>query len=109
MDDLRSVVSELLRVLRPGGRLMATVGVARDRDWFHEPSQGWCFTKSTLRSIFQLAPDCPSNFTAYDQLMKDLRDCEELRYVDSLEATSGRSPTACRGVGGIRYINPLGW
>jgi SAM-dependent methyltransferase len=79
LEDIPLVVSELMRVLKPGGRLIGTVGVARDRDWFHEPSRGWCFAEATLRSLFGLATDCPSNFASYDTLMRELRACDELR------------------------------
>lgn len=78
-QELASVVAELLRVLKPGGLLLATLGAARDRDWFHEPSQGWCYTEASLRKIFGLPADTPTNYSHYDELMAALRDCAELR------------------------------
>lgn len=77
--ELALVVAELLRVLKPGGLLLATLGAARDRDWFHEPSQGWCYTEASLRKIFGLPANTPSNYTHYDELMASLRQCAELR------------------------------
>ena len=56
LEDLPAIVTELMRVLKPGGRLVATVGASKADDWFHEPSQGWCFTEQTLRSIFGSLP-----------------------------------------------------
>ena len=81
-EELKACVSELMRVLKPGGRLVATLAAARDKDWYHEPSKGWCYTEATLRDIFGLQPDCPSNYDRYDELVLDLRNCVELR--DSL-------------------------
>jgi len=78
-DELKACISELMRVLKPGGRLVATLAAARDNDWYHEPSKGWCYTESTLRDIFGLRPDCPSNYDQYDELFAALRDCTELR------------------------------
>jgi SAM-dependent methyltransferase len=78
-DELSEVVEELRRVLRPGGLLLATLGAAADRDWFHEPSQGWCYTDSTLRRIFTIDPSVPSNFEHYDRLFSELKACAELR------------------------------
>ncbi|MFC1559271.1 methyltransferase domain-containing protein [Gemmatimonadota bacterium] len=78
-EGLRGVVTELMRVLKPGGLLTATLGASRDEDWFHEPSQGWCYSEKTLRDIFDLAPDSPSNYDRYDELFEDLRGCDELR------------------------------
>ncbi|MDY6876661.1 MAG: methyltransferase domain-containing protein [Chloroflexota bacterium] len=78
-DKLRDCVAELVRVLKPGGKLIATLAAAKKQDWFHEPSKGWCYTEATLRDIFDLAADCPSNYDRYDELSEALRDCAELR------------------------------
>ena len=53
-DDLDCVIRELQRVLKPGGALLATLGAARDQDWLHSPSQGWCYTEASLRRLFDL-------------------------------------------------------
>jgi SAM-dependent methyltransferase len=78
-EDLPQVVAELVRVLKPGGRLLATLGAARSEDWYHEPSQGWCYTDSSLRRLFGLPERAPSNYDRHDELMVALRDCGELR------------------------------
>ena len=78
-DALRECVTELMRVLRPGGKLTATLAAAKERDWFHEPSGGWCYTEATLRDIFDLPPDCRSNYHIHDRLLDELRTCAELR------------------------------
>ncbi|MCL0088933.1 methyltransferase domain-containing protein [Dehalococcoidia bacterium] len=78
-DDLRTVVKELMRVIKPGGKLIATLGAAKEQDWFHEPSKGWCYTEATLRDIFDLPADCPSNYDQYDELFEALCNCSELR------------------------------
>ena len=78
-EELRECISELMRVLKPGGPLVATLAAARDNDWFHEPSQGWCYTEASLRRIFDLPPDCPSNYDRYDELFEALFNCAELR------------------------------
>jgi SAM-dependent methyltransferase len=78
-DRLPQVVQELMRVLKPGGILLATLGASADRDWFHEPSQGWCYSETTLRRAFDLTPETPSNYARYAELMEKLRACAELR------------------------------
>lgn len=78
-DRLPGVVAELMRVLRPGGVLLATVGAARDADWFHEPSSGWCYSEATLRRLFGLDPGATSDFAGYDSVLEQLRSCDELR------------------------------
>jgi SAM-dependent methyltransferase len=76
---LGDVVNELLRVLKPGAPLIASLGAARDEDWFHEPSQGWNYTEETLRRIFQIAPQAPSNYDRHDELLEALQQNTELR------------------------------
>jgi SAM-dependent methyltransferase len=88
-DQLEVVVAELMRVLKPGGRLVATLGAARGDDWFHEPSRGWCYSATTLRRIFNLSPDTRTNYDQYDRLLDQLRSCAELR--DNLAAFYFRS------------------
>ena len=78
-EELGSVVAELVRVLKPGSPFLATLGAARDQDWFHEPSQGWSYTDLSLRRYFDLPGDVPSNYAQYDELFDALRDCAELR------------------------------
>ena len=76
---LRVCVAEMMRILKPGGRIIATLGAAKDQDWLHGPSQGWCYTEATLREIFDLPDDCQCNYDSYDRLFQLLRDCRELR------------------------------
>ncbi len=78
-DGLALVVDELMRVLKPGGLLLATLGAARSEDWFHEPSKGWCYTDTSLRRLFRLSDEAPSNYAEYDLSLAGLRDCAELR------------------------------
>lgn len=78
-DDLGNVVQELTRVLKPGGLLLATLGAARDQDWLHKPSRGWCYTDNSLRRLFDLSSEIPSNYTQFDELLNSLRNCAELR------------------------------
>ena len=76
---LQQVISELLRVLKPGGLLLATLVAGREQDTWHEPSSAWCYTDQSLRRLFDLPAGTPSNYSQYDQLIAELRDCAELR------------------------------
>ncbi len=89
LEDLPVVVSELMRVLKPGGLLLATLCAGRDQDWFHQPSAGWCYTDTTLRTLFGLPEDTPSNYAQYDELFASLCNSAELR--DNLASFYSRS------------------
>lgn len=78
-EGLEKVVVEIMRVLKPGGVLLATLTAGRDQDWWHEASSGWCYTAETLRRLFDLPEHAPSNYDRYDELFAALKDCSELR------------------------------
>ncbi|MCJ7660565.1 MAG: class I SAM-dependent methyltransferase [Anaerolineales bacterium] len=76
---LQEVIKELMRVIKPGGVLLATLGAARDEDWFHEPSKGWCYSDVTLKRIFNLSQAVSTNYEQFDELFSALHNCGELR------------------------------
>jgi SAM-dependent methyltransferase len=78
-QTLEKVVEELIRVLKPGGKLIASLTAARDQDWWHAPSSGWCYTDASLQRLFQLPSPTRSNYAQFDRLLAELRDCAELR------------------------------
>jgi ubiquinone/menaquinone biosynthesis C-methylase UbiE len=78
-EGLEKVVGEIMRVLKPGGMLLATLTAARDQDWWHTASSGWCYTDSSLRRLFDLSPETSSNYDRYDELFSALENCAELR------------------------------
>ncbi len=78
-EALEQVVQELMRVLKPGGKLIASLTAARDQDWWHVPSSGWCYSDASLRRLFHLPQPTRSNYAQFDRLLAELRDCAELR------------------------------
>lgn len=78
-QDLERIVQEILRILRPGGLLLATLTAGRGQDWWHAASAGWCYTDTTLRRLFDLPEQTPSNYNRYDELFAALKNCAELR------------------------------
>jgi SAM-dependent methyltransferase len=78
-EGLERVVDELMRVLKPGGVLLATLTAGRDQDRWHTASSGWCYTDASLRRLFKLPPDTPANYAQYDELFARLKNCAELR------------------------------
>ena len=67
------------RVLKPGGAILATLGAAKGEDWYHEPSQGWCYSEATLKRVFDIPSVVRSNYQQYDQLFESLRGNKELK------------------------------
>ena len=78
-EDLPTVVNELERVLKPGGAMFITLAAARDEDWFHEPSRGWCYTADTLKKTFNLSDFVSSNYDQYDAFFSAIKESSMLR------------------------------
>lgn len=78
-EKVQNVIQEIMRVLKPGGLLISTLVAAKNEDWWHEPSSGWCYSEASLRQIFQLSHDVPSNYGEYEEMLQSLRNCDELR------------------------------
>jgi SAM-dependent methyltransferase len=78
-DVLVNVVREIMRVLKPGAPLIATVGASSGQDWRHEPSNGWCYSRESLKDIFDFTDEVTTNFDHYDVLLDQLKNCSELR------------------------------
>jgi SAM-dependent methyltransferase len=78
-EGLQKVVAEIMRKLKPGGKLLATLCAGKGKDWFHEPSHGWCYTDATLCRLFDLPEDTPSNYARHDELFNSLKNSTELR------------------------------
>jgi len=78
-DGLVSVIQELTRVLKPGSPIVATLTAAQEEDFWHTPSNGWCFTDNSLREAFNLPQTTPSNYHLYSKYLVKLRGCAELR------------------------------
>ncbi len=78
-ENLPTVVAELLRVLKPGGAILATLTGIKDTDTWHIPSSGWCYSAISLKRLFDLPEDTPDNYASHDTLLQDLRNCGELR------------------------------
>ncbi|MBD3391257.1 MAG: methyltransferase domain-containing protein [Chitinivibrionales bacterium] len=69
----RRAFDECFRALRPGGHSLVTVGASLDTDRLHQESKTWCFSENTLRSIFGLPGDAPSNFAQAAAIMDEIK------------------------------------
>lgn len=78
-EEVAVAVSEFERVLKPGGKIVVTTSAAKEKDWFHEPSKGWCFSQATLKEFFRLGGNVESNWALYDSVMDDMKACKELQ------------------------------
>jgi len=78
-DGLVVAVKELMRVLKPGAPLFATLVASSAQDWWHAPSHAWCYSAESLRRIFDLSDEIPDNYAHYAELFEKLVNNAELR------------------------------
>jgi 2-polyprenyl-3-methyl-5-hydroxy-6-metoxy-1,4-benzoquinol methylase len=62
LDNLKSAVEEIKRVVKPNGRwAVTTSGTEKTETWFHEQSQGNCFSCRDLERMFGATPQGAQN------------------------------------------------
>jgi len=76
-DTLFSAWRELERVLKPdSGWAVTTSASSRSERWFHEPSQGWCYSKEDFQNLFHAKPLNDNN---PEMILRRYADCKYLR------------------------------
>lgn len=59
IEKTNTLINEIDRVTKSNGLILITTsGTNKDQSWFHEPSQGWCFSEKDLTEIFKIVKDC---------------------------------------------------
>lgn len=63
-DDMPASVKEFERVIKKDGLMLVTTSLAKEKDWFFEPSKGWNFTSETLQKWFDVKESKPIDFNS---------------------------------------------
>jgi ubiquinone/menaquinone biosynthesis C-methylase UbiE len=79
IDDIKEIISELQRVLKPSGKMIITLPASYEKDWFFEPAYSWCFTDATIKDIFEIAENTSSNFNQYNTIAEEIKNSTELK------------------------------
>jgi SAM-dependent methyltransferase len=72
-DDFEKCMDEILRVTKPYGKLFITVSASQSEDWYHVPSQGWCYSEATIKKLLRLPDDIRSNFLQKDIFFEEMK------------------------------------
>jgi len=90
-ERVKSVVSEIERVMRPGGTFLNTVSACASGRTHHEPSHSWLLDEKGLIEVYGLR--CPSsNFSQYENIFRSLKDSRYLRrWLDSSYYQGGKN------------------
>ena len=76
-EDMPDSVVEFSRVIKPEAHMMVTTSAAREKDWYHEPSKGWNFTKQILSKWFGVTDNISYD---YDLTLKHIKSCKKLEH-----------------------------
>ncbi len=79
-DQLPLVFSEFGRVMRSDAPLILTTNASgTQKDWFHKPSQGWCFSLATLSAWFDDSSSQVRHFSNFNRVLADYQNNEFLQ------------------------------
>ena len=79
INSIKKIASELLRVLKKGGKMIITLPASNQTDWFFKPAYSWCFTDTTIRDIFALPEATPSNYAQYETFFMEIKSSKYLK------------------------------
>jgi SAM-dependent methyltransferase len=77
-EEVKRIVRELQRVLKPGGAMLHTISACREGISHHEPSHSWLLDEAGIIDAYDLRrPE--SNFDRFDEVFESLRQSRYLR------------------------------
>ncbi len=85
-DTVKQSVSEFARVLKNNAPYFITTSasIIPGETYFHEPSQGYCYSKETIYDLFDFSVDVPNNMDRLPQILSEIQStsnnylCENL-------------------------------
>jgi ubiquinone/menaquinone biosynthesis C-methylase UbiE len=78
-DEISAAIKEFTRVLKNNCLMIITTSASGSSDWYHQPSQGFCFSYATLSRLFDGNAASTGNFEDYDKVMAGFRNCSALQ------------------------------
>jgi SAM-dependent methyltransferase len=79
IENIKTIIIELMRALKPGGKMLITLPATNGSDWFFSPAYSWCFSDATLCQLFDFQKDIPTNFNSYDSIFEGIKSSKELK------------------------------
>ncbi len=74
--DMPASVGEFSRVVKKGAYLLVTTSLAKETDWYFEPSKGWNLTATSLKKWFQIEQDSVCEF---DRTLAEISQSQTLK------------------------------
>jgi ubiquinone/menaquinone biosynthesis C-methylase UbiE len=73
-EAIKATVEEFNRVLKPDQPMIITTSAAEHEDWFHQASEGWCFSRQTLSDLFEESGKSGQGYEDYEARLSEYRD-----------------------------------
>ena len=78
MDILDNALAEIKRIVKPDAYwAVTTSGTEKSSTWFHEPSQGYCFSSADFEGRFGAVPS--DNQEDASVILQKYQDCSYLK------------------------------
>jgi len=106
-NRFNKIVRELLRVLKPKGKLIVTVQATDRKDWFDDNSMGWSYTLDSLLTLFDLAKDTENNFNEYSSIFNQIQESIQLKSILPYQYYYSKNNAMTWGVWSPKYV-PVG-
>lgn len=74
IDSIKCAINEFIRILKNNKPMIITTSASKLGDWYHQPSEGWCFSYQTLSALFKLGDDYSSTFNEYDNVFSEYKN-----------------------------------
>jgi len=77
LEDLKTAFKEIKRVVKPDARwAVTTSGTEKSETWYHEPSQGNCFSSTDIENLIGAKPEGRQNS---QEIFQKYQNCNYLR------------------------------
>ena len=79
VNSINGAIQEFMRILKVDKPMIVTTSASKSSDWYHQPSEGWCFSLKTISLMFNLENCDGTEFRQFDNIMADYKENSFLR------------------------------
>jgi ubiquinone/menaquinone biosynthesis C-methylase UbiE len=73
-ESISKAICEFNRVLKENQPMFITTSASNSDDWYHKPSEGWCFSSQTLSRLFNIRNERSKSFNKFGKLLSEYRN-----------------------------------
>ncbi len=78
-NSINNAIQEFMRILKADKPMIVTTSASKSGDWYHQPSEGWCFSLQTISLMFGLENNEEIEFSEFDKILAEYKENTFLR------------------------------